>query len=172
MASFNVTTSATSSPNPSNENKRQREARMDVTLASAEYKVIYEVGRLLSYPANADGLTGAQILASGGSVDVDSLTVNGVVLPMLPGTKLSLGNISVWGCLACGSASGSGRYPSQSVNPDLLKGVEFYYAPATKRLFSFSPTCYDTYVGGTHHAANIVEPKLPVPEVKKNQPKG
>jgi hypothetical protein len=113
--------------------------------AQPENNRIYKIGKFLTIVL--DGNTLAQRLAAREEIPIEYITLdNGLVVPLEPGFKLSLMSIAKWGCPACNSAHGSGVFPSREVDADGLARCEFYYNPATKRLFMISKTCWLKYV--------------------------
>lgn len=131
--------------NGQNEPRDQRENRMKAFWAAPENATIHPVGRLLAQ--SHAGKTLAQMLVDGESLEMDSVTVDGKVLPLQDGFTLSLNNVAqVWGCPACRSAHGSGTYPSREASAKLLAGNKFFYRPSDKALFVISETCWSDYV--------------------------
>jgi hypothetical protein len=170
MASFTISTQdakAVRGINPSNEGGEDRTTRMQDYFLKSENQTIYSVGKLLAYPADEHGTTGAELIAQGGSVEIESLEVNGMTLPLSSGFALSLDNLKVWGCLACGSAQGSHRYPSQKVNVNLLAANDFYYNPSTQELFTISPTCWGKYIKALGNAKHFVTVPSPAGHTPK-----
>ena len=89
------------------------------------------------------------MLAGGEEIEMDVIRLDGQVLTLQPGFKLSLANMPrTWGCKACHSAHGSGVYPSRDVSAKLLRKNKFFYNPATKELFTISDSCWGDYVVG------------------------
>jgi hypothetical protein len=130
-----------------NEDVDTRSARMVQYLRHADNRKFVKVGKLLSQGNYA------QIVADGGKIGVpETMTVDHVTLPMAPGQVISLETLNPdkggWGCPACKSAHGSGVYPSKGVTVKGLAQNTFYYNVATRKLFSISNTCLDTYFEG------------------------
>jgi hypothetical protein len=159
-----------------NENSKDRLTRMRLFWQDKANAVLFPVGKLLSAQASKTQ-TIADVLASGGEVEMDSITVGGKVLSIAPShQKLSLSNApTTWACPACRSAHGSGIYPSQKVDADLLADNKFFYRPSDKVLFSISVTCWRDYI--TALGANTPErfrsaSEAPVPKQEpKQEPK-
>ncbi len=145
----------------SGEDRKAREARMKGYWQNPVNAQVYSVGKLLS--VQVSGTTLAEMMVKGETLELESITaLNGVSLPLQTGFKMSLKNVSHWGCPACKSAHGSGVYPSREVDATRLARSEFYYNPATKALFTISETCFGDYVkalGATSHIVEVPEPK-------------
>jgi hypothetical protein len=138
-----------------NEARADREKRMKAFWASPNNATLYPVGRLLAVMADKDRSI-ADVLADGGEIEMDSITVDGKQLPLLPGFKLSIATMpGTWGCPACRSAHGSGVYPSRDVSAKLLASCKFYYNPADKALFTISETCWGDYVKALGAATEV-----------------
>jgi len=169
MSKFTVTEATVSTSIGGREDKEARENRMRSFWSDPSNKQVYTVGRLLAMTVDG-GKTGAEILASGGQIEIGEtdLVVNGRTLPLPAGFTLSLNNLeSVWGCPACKSAHGSGKRSSREVSSKLLADVRFYYNPQTKALFSISSTCYGDYVKGLGFAGQVVA--VPAPKQAKGE---
>jgi len=126
------------------ENRAGRVAKMKAFWNKAENAILYPVGQLLSTEVNGKSL--AEWMVAGESFEMESLAINGRVLPLVKGFRLSLKTIEAWGCPACGSAHGSGVAPSRKMVADLLAANVFYYSPVSKALFTISATCWGDYV--------------------------
>lgn len=160
------------------ENRAQRITRMTAFWSDPSNAKLYPVGRLLAQKVDATK-TVADVLVAGQTIEMDSITVDGKQLPLVAGFSLSLANMpSVWGCVACGSAHGSGIAPSREVSTALLQTVKFFYNPATRALVTISATCWTDYVKALGAVTaerfcspNAVAPKPVVVAPVKVQPK-
>jgi hypothetical protein len=126
------------------EGRLAREARMRNFWAAPENRWLFRIGKLLEN--DVEGVSLAQRLAQGEEIELNSITVADQYLPLQPRLTLSLNSLSEWGCPACHSAHGSGVAPSRNISADELAKNEFYYNPATERLFTISKTCFKKYV--------------------------
>jgi hypothetical protein len=131
--------------------------------AKPENATIYRAGRVLANQADATR-TVAEVLGGGEDVELETVTIEGKVLPLQEGFTLSLANLpQTWGSPACHSAHGSGVWPSTSVNARNLERCEFYYNPETKLLFTISKTCWRDYVEKLRVVSRFVEVPLTIP---------
>lgn len=150
-----------------NELRDAREKRMKAFWAASENAIIHPVGKLLATKVSETETIADILVQPNGEVELDELNVDGKVLPLLPGFRLSLANlVSVWSCPACRSAHGSGVYPSREVSAKLLMGNKFYYRPSDKALFSISDTCWGDYVHalGAAKPSRFISPSsMPIP---------
>jgi hypothetical protein len=145
------------------EDRKAREARMKLFWADKGNATLYNIGRLLA--VNVQGKTLAERLVNGEEFEMESIqTVNGQVLPLVPGFKLSLKTLSVWGCPACRSAHGSGVYPSREADVDLLTENKFFYNPVSRSLFTISSTCWGDYVKAIGAATKERFIEVPAPK--------
>lgn len=170
-----------------NEDKPQRLARMrDEFWTAIENEVLIPVGKILATKFDADR-TLADILMEGESIEMDTVSVEGVTFPLAAGFEMTLQNLATtWGCPACHSAHGSGVYPSRDQRADLLAGNKFFYRPYDATLLTISDTCWKDYVvalgankttrfvsGKNWHRMNAVTPlvpqTVPVPQVNPLQ---
>ena len=143
---------------PSAEREENRKARIAAYMAQVPEKGIYHLGRLLALAGMA------QDLANGASIPVSDLTLNGTKLTMKEGTVISLETLSSWGCLACKSAHGSHKYPSNAVNPSKLATNLFYFNSVTGELFTISSTCWDKYFAVEYGTKFGPVPTTPTPK--------
>lgn len=157
MASFKaVSVTAKVAGRKGRESVEERITRMSMFFAQPSNQVFIPVGKLLAYPIDSEGTLAAQVIFDGGSVPVDALEVAGESVPVKAGYELSLSTIKTWGCAVCGSCEGSGVHPSPKKLVRLLLGSDWYYNPATQEVVTFSTTCFEVYVAGTH-SARIVD---------------
>jgi hypothetical protein len=106
---------------------------------------LYDVGQILAQVV--EGKTLAEHIAEGHSFTLGAVkSPNEVRLQLRPGQVFSLATLNSWGCPACHSAHGSGRYPSREVDSKGLASNVFYYRPADQTLFTISRTCWQQYV--------------------------
>lgn len=129
-----------------NERKSVRVARMKAYWQSADNAILYPVGKLLALAVGVGRIL-ADVIASGESIEMESIQVDGKTLPLQPGFSLSLANMpNTWGCPACRSAHGSGTYPSREVSAKGLASNRFFYRPSDRSLFVISDSCWSEYV--------------------------
>ena len=128
---------------PSAEKKEDRVNRMTEFWQTHAGKV-YKVGRLLA--SKTKGKTLAEHLIAGESIEMESITLNGTSYPLEPDYTISMDTMRVWGCPACHSAHGSGKAPSHEPDADGLMSNQWYYHPASKKLFVISDTCHSKYL--------------------------
>lgn len=163
----------------SGEDRTTREARMRSFWADPSNAVLYPAGKVLAIVAepatkNKAARTVADILASGESVEMNAITIDGVTLPLADGFELSIANcFQTWGCPACHSAHGSGIAPSRKVDTILLATCKFFYRPSDKTLFTISSTCWGDYVQALNACSpkRFISPKQDPSRVKANAPK-
>lgn len=146
LTSFTVNAVASQSTvtGPSSESKTSRENRMKAFWSAPENARVFTVGKVLA--TLQDGKTLAEWLIEGESIEMASITVNGITLPLQPDFILSLDTLDSWGCPACRSAHGSGAFHSREKDAKLLASNKFYYNPVTRSLFTISTTCWGSYV--------------------------
>lgn len=161
---------ATTAKGAGREKAAVRETRMRAFFALPENATLWQVGQFLANKEQDKTL--AEWVIAGEPIELPEITINGRVLPMVDGFTISLATLNrdTWGCPVCGSAHGSGVTPSPDKNANLLMASEFYYNPATKRMFTISEWCFDKWVKGLGFASK--ERFIPVPkaEIPKPQP--
>lgn len=147
-----------SSATVSNESEDKRLARL-----AAYFRIpgkLYSVGYLLASVVNGKSIAAHIEADNAYSKVLKTVTINGTRYPLRDGYTLSLATCRTptksdgtpsdtphWGCLACGSAHGSGIYPSKG-NPK-AKGLvtnQFFYSVESRDMFCISDTCWKTYI--------------------------
>jgi hypothetical protein len=136
----------------SREPENERINRIARHFAKPENQVYVPLGKLFSIVPEL----AVDLLKNGKSIPVTEIDIEGKTFPVREGFTISLANIKVWGCVACGSAEGTAVFPSPrkgGTNPRRFAELtDWYYVHGTRELVCISQTCFSKYIAVEHKA--------------------